>query len=223
MASPAEQANSILRRREMVESQLKARGIRHPQLLAAFMETPRELFIPEDRRHEAYDDCPVPIGFGQTISQPYVIALMIQELDVGPQHIVLDVGAGSGYQTALLARLAKHIYAMERLPQLTERAIGTLSGLGVSNVTLATQDGSLGWAAQAPFDRIICGAAAMDVPKPWIEQLADGGRIVMPLGAEHSQDLVLLERHGKDIRRRQLGGVRFVKLIGRGHGAWPED
>jgi protein-L-isoaspartate(D-aspartate) O-methyltransferase len=206
----------------MVEGQLKARGIRHARLLAAFLETPRELFIPPERQGEAYDDCPVPIGYGQTISQPFVTALMIQELDVQPQHVVLDVGAGSGYQTALLARLARHVYAVERIAELTERAICTLGSLGVSNVTLCTQDGSLGWAAQAPFDRIICGAAALEVPQPWIDQLTDGGRIVMPLGAEFAQTLFVIERCGQEIRRRQLCDVRFVKLIGRGHGAWPE-
>ncbi len=209
-------------RREMVEHQLRARGIRYPKLLEAFLDTPRERFIPTERQTEAYDDCPVPIGFGQTISQPYVVGLMIQELDAHPEHTVLDVGAGSGYQTALLARLAKWVYGVERIAELTDRAKQVLDSLGVANVTLCTQDGSLGWPEHAPFDRIICGAAALDVPPAWTEQLADGGRIVLPLGAEYAQMLVAVERHGSEIRRRQLCGVRFVKLIGRGDGAWPE-
>jgi len=207
----------------MVEGQLRARGITDRAVLEAFLATPRELFIPPEQRHQAYEDCPVPIGYGQTISQPYVIALMLQELTIQPTHLVLDVGAGSGYQTALLAALAKHVYAVERIAALTERAICTLGSLGIANVTLATQDGSLGWAAQAPFDRIICGAGAIDVPKPWIAQLADGGRIIMPVGGEHYQTLVLVERQADKISRRELCDVRFVKLIGRGHGAWPEE
>ncbi|MCJ7545053.1 MAG: protein-L-isoaspartate(D-aspartate) O-methyltransferase [Phycisphaerae bacterium] len=207
----------------MVDHQLRARSISCPKLLEAFMDTPRELFIPAERRGEAYDDCPVPIGFGQTISQPYVVALMIQELEVGPQHTVLDVGAGSGYQTALLARLAKQVYAVERIAELTERAREVLTGLGVANVTLCTQDGSLGWPEHAPFDRIICGAAAVEVPPAWVEQLADGGRIILPLGGEYAQTLVAVQRRGNQVRRQQLCGVRFVKLIGRGDGAWPEQ
>jgi protein-L-isoaspartate(D-aspartate) O-methyltransferase len=210
-------------RQEMVERQLRGRGISDPKLLEAFLQTPRELFIPPERRHEAYEDCPVPIGFAQTVSQPYVVGLMIQELEVQPQHTVLDVGAGSGYQTALLARLAKWVYAVERIPELTARAGEALDGLGLVNVTLRTGDGSLGWAEHTPFDRIICGAAALDVPPAWTEQLADGGRIVMPLGTEYAQMLVLVERRGRQITRRQLCGVRFVKLIGRGDGAWPEE
>jgi protein-L-isoaspartate(D-aspartate) O-methyltransferase len=213
----------LARRQEMVERQLRGRGISDPRLLEGFLETPREQFIPPERRHEAYDDCPVPIGFGQTVSQPYVVGLMIQELEVQPRHTVLDVGAGSGYQTALLARLAKWVYALERIPELTARAGEAMDGLGIVNVTLRTADGSLGWPEHAPFDRIICGAAALDVPPAWTEQLADGGRIVMPLGAEYAQMLVLVERRGRQITRRQLCGVRFVKLIGRGDGAWPEQ
>lgn len=212
----------LARRRDMVDRQLRFRGIGCPKLLAAFSETPRELFIPPERQHEAYDDCPVPIGFGQTISQPYVVALMIQELDVQPGHTVLDVGAGSGYQTALLARLARHVYAVERIAELADRAREVLAGLGVTNFTLGTQDGSLGWPEHAPFDRIICGAAALDVPQAWVDQLADGGKIVLPLGAEYAQMLVLVERRGERILRRELCGVRFVRLIGRGDGAWPE-
>ncbi len=219
---PAKEHNPSSPLEAMVEQQLRSRGIRDQAVLKAFLATPREMFLPPERIHQAYEDGPVPIGYGQTISQPYVIALMLQELDVQPTDKVLDVGAGSGYQTALLAALARHVYALERLEQLTERATDTLARLGISNVTLATRDGSLGWPAEAPFDRIICGAAAREVPQPWIDQLADGGRIVMPIGGEHYQTLVVVQRRGEKLARRELCDVRFVKLIGRGDGAWPE-
>ena len=208
-----------IKRQAMVRDQLKARGITQKAVLEAFANVPREIFLPPERQHEAYEDEPVPIGYGQTISQPYVVALMLQELDVKPHHTVLDVGAGSGYQTALLARLARHVYALERIADLTERAICALASLNVSNVTFYTQDGSLGWAPAAPFDRII-SAAAPDVPQPWIDQLVDGGRIVMPIGGEQFQTLVAIDKMGETTRRRRMCDVRFVKLIGRA--GWPE-
>jgi len=204
----------IAARRQMVANQLEARGIGTPSVLEAFGAIPRERFMPLEHRHEAYADRPVPIGQGQTISQPYIVALMVQELDPRPHHRVLDVGAGSGYQTAILARLARHVFALERIEELTERAIGVLGSLNISNVTVCTRDGSLGWAEEAPFDRIICGAAAPDVPATWIEQLAAGGRIVAPVGGLDVQTLLVVNKHGKTVRRRELCDVRFVKLIG---------
>ena len=204
----------------MVETQLRSRGITLAGVLEAFCQVPRERFVPPERQHEAYHDCPLPIGFGQTISQPYIVALMIQELDVQPHHRVLEVGAGSGYQTALLGRLAAHVYAVERIEALTERAIGALACLDIANVTFRTGDGSLGWPEEAPFDRIICGAGAPDVPQAWIDQLAEGGRIVLPVGGHDMQVLLAVDKEADKVRRREFCDVRFVKLIGRQ--AWPE-
>lgn len=204
----------------MVDKQLRARGIHDEAVLEAFAEVPRERFVPQDRRHEAYRDHPVPIGHGQTISQPYIVALMVQELAVEPHHRVLDVGAGSGYQTAILARLVAHVYAAERLNELTERAMDTLTALNVDNVTVCTLDASDGWPEEAPFDRIICGAAAPEVPAAWIDQIVDGGRIVAPVGGAYVQTLVAVDKHGGKVRRRAICDVRFVKLIGRD--GWPD-
>ncbi|MFA6132996.1 MAG: protein-L-isoaspartate(D-aspartate) O-methyltransferase [Phycisphaerae bacterium] len=218
---PEQQVHYEIQRSEMVRDQLKARGITDARVLEAFAVLPREMFVPPQREAEVYADHPVSIGHGQTISQPYIVALMVQVLDVQPHHTVLEIGAGSGYQTAVLARLAGHVYAVERLPALTEQAMCTLGALNVTNVTLATQDGSLGWPAQGPFDRIISGAAAPGVPQPWIDQLADGGKIVLPVGGEDAQTLLVLDRQGNAIRRREICDVRFVKLIGKV--GWPEE
>ncbi len=204
----------------MVAGQLKARGISDARVLAAFETVPRERFCPPELTEHAYEDQPLPIGLGQTISQPYVVALMVQELAVEPASRVLDVGAGSGYQTAILAALSRHVYAIERLEALAERAAAVLGSLNVNNVTFLTGDGTLGWPQEAPFDRIICGAAAPDVPQPWIDQLGDGGRIVVPVGGLDSQALLCLHRRGSEIIRRTISDVRFVKLIG--HAGWPE-
>ncbi|MHC4294609.1 MAG: protein-L-isoaspartate(D-aspartate) O-methyltransferase [Planctomycetota bacterium] len=216
-----EEAKLAAARQKMVSAQLKARGIHHERVLQAFENVPRDRFLPPHRKHEAYADRAVPIGCGQTISQPYVVALMLQELDPNADHRVLDIGAGSGYQTALLGRLVRKVFAVERIAELTERAEGILKEIGVSNVTLRTGDGTLGWDAEAPFDRIICGAAAPHIPEPWIEQLIDGGRIVVPLGGVEAQTIVVAEKIGNTIRRREVCDVRFVKLIGRE--AWPEE
>ncbi|HUS48502.1 MAG TPA: protein-L-isoaspartate(D-aspartate) O-methyltransferase [Phycisphaerae bacterium] len=203
----------------MVDVQLRSRQITSGGVLEAFSEIPRERFIPSNWQHDAYDDCPVPIGYGQTISQPYVVALMVQELHVDRGHRVLDVGAGSGYQTAILARLARHVYAVERIADLAERAMATLTALNVSNVTMCIGDGSLGWPEESPFDRIICGAACPEAPQPWLDQLADGGRIVLPAGGQDVQTLIVIERSGDELRRRSLCDVRFVRLIGKE--GWP--
>lgn len=202
-------------RRNMVETQLRRRGITDEAVLAAMEQVPRDRFIPAAHRRDAYEDYPLPIGCDQTISQPYVVALMLQELQVQPHHRVLDVGAGSGYQTAILARLAAHVFAVERISELTQRAGDTLDSLKISNVTFTTADGSLGWPEHAPFDRIISGAASPDVPQPWIDQLHDEGRIIAPVGARDVQTLLLVIKDRGKIRRRHLSGVRFVKLIGK--------
>ena len=204
----------------MVDTQLRGRGICDPAVLAAFEDVPREMFVPPDRVAEAYGDHPIPIGAGQTISQPYVVALMVQELAVQSTHRVLDIGTGSGYQTAILAKLAGHVYAIERIESLAKQACGTLARLGMDNVTLCVDDGSGGWPEEAPFDGIICGAAAPEVPQSWAHQLADGGRIVAPAGGESAQILAVIEKHGDELTRRDICDVRFVKLIGKQ--GWPQ-
>ena len=207
--------NFDLARHEMIERKLRPRGIVAPRVIEAMANIPRELFVPHELAHQAYADSPLPIGFGQTISQPYVVALMLQELAVGQTSRVLDVGTGSGYQAAILSRLAKHVFAIERIEQLTERAMTVLAAIGAGNVTLQTGDGSLGWPEEAPFDRIICGAGAPAVPDAWLAQLKDGGRIVMPIGPSESQILTAIDRKGDQCTTRPICDVRFVKLIGR--------
>lgn len=212
----------LAQRRQMVEEHLRARGIADSKLLSAFMAVPRERFLPASCLNEAYCDHPLPIGHGQTISQPLVVALMIRELCPQPHHRVLDVGAGSGYQTAILARMVSHVYAVERINELTERAIDTLAGTGADNVTVITADGTLGLPEEAPFDGIICGAAGPDVPQSWLSQLADGGRIVLPVGARDEQMLIVIQRNGETFTRREVCRVRFVKLIGQAGWRDPE-
>ena len=207
-------ANFAGQRELMVHRQLRGRDIHDERVLEAMAKVPREKFVlPSDAR-DAYGDHPLGIGCGQTISQPYIVALTAQELDVRPEHRVLDVGAGSGYQTAILAELAGHVFGIERITELTDRAAATLAEMGITNVTLTTGDGTLGWAEHAPYDRIVCGAAGPDIPPAWGEQLADGGRIVMPTGGAEVQTLIAADKHGKTITPRNICGVRFVKLIG---------
>jgi protein-L-isoaspartate(D-aspartate) O-methyltransferase len=209
-----DETNFAALRRAMVADQLAARGIHDRRVLAVMGELPRERFLPPERRHEAYGDHPVPIGAGQTISQPYIVALMTQELDVRPEHRVLDIGAGSGYQTAILARLAERVFAIERIESLARSARAVLGELGIDNVELKVGDGTLGWPEAAPFDRVLCGAAGPDAPGSWLAQLADGGRIVMPTGGREIQELVAIDRCGERATRRSICGVRFVRLIG---------
>ncbi|MBI5722834.1 MAG: protein-L-isoaspartate(D-aspartate) O-methyltransferase [Planctomycetes bacterium] len=215
-------SEDILRtaRQRMIRQDLAGRGINYPGLIEAFEAIPRELFIPPELRDQAYADHPIPIGKGQTISQPYIVAYMIQQLAPQPGQRVLDVGSGSGYQAAILSRLCGHVYGIERSEYLAERSIQTLCQLGITNATIRTGDGSLGLPDQAPFDRIICGAAAPDVPQQWIDQLAEGGRIVAPVGGQHVQELAIVEKLAGQIVRRPSCGVRFVRLIGRA--AWPD-
>ena len=207
------------RRALMVAQQLQARGIRDRRVLDAMGRLLRERFIPEEMRELAYEDRPIPIGHGQTISQPYIVGLMTQELAVEPGQRVLDIGCGSGYQAAILGLLAGQVYAVERVPELAAQARLALAQCGADNVTVVVGDGTLGLAEHAPYDRILCGAAGPEVPPAWLEQLLDGGRIVMPLGPPEQQELVAIEKRGGQILRRTLCGVRFVPLIGE-HG-WP--
>jgi len=203
----------VAARDRMVETQLARRDIRDPRVLDAMRAVPRHLFVPPEAVDDAYGDHPVPIGFGQTISQPYIVAWMVEQLRLTPASRVLEVGAGCGYQTAILARLAREVFAVELIDALTSRARATLDALGVTNVHLATRDGSLGWPEHAPFDAIVVAAAAREVPPALVDQLADAGRLIVPVGGEEFQTLRLVERRGADASIEDLVDVRFVPLI----------
>jgi protein-L-isoaspartate(D-aspartate) O-methyltransferase len=199
-------------RSRMIAEQLRARGIRDRRVLEAMDRVPRHLFIPAAERHEAYDDHPVPIGFGQTISQPYIVAFMTEALRVEPGHRVLEIGAGSGYQTAVLAELGATVYAVEVIDALAERARRLLEDLRYSSVHLRAGDGYEGWPAHAPYDRIIAAAAPDDIPPAFTEQLADGGILAIPLGA-FNQELRVIRRRGGKLDTIGTMPVRFVPLI----------
>lgn len=217
---PSSPDNSAAARHIMVAQQLRARGIRDERVLAAFHDVPRERFVPPEQQAQAYEDHPVPIGEGQTVSQPFIVAITLEALAMKGHERVLDVGAGSGYQTALLSRLAREVYAIERIKALTIRAGETLAELGIRNVQWRTGDGTLGWPEAAPFEAICCGAGGPVVPQAWLDQLADGGRLVTPVGERDVQELILLTRQGDRIDRRKLCDCRFVPLIGQQ--GWPE-
>ena len=202
-------------RRSMVERQLAARGIRDPRVLAAMGEVPREAFVPEHLREAAYDDGPLPIGEQQTISQPYIVALMIEAADVDPGDRVLEVGAGSGYAAAVLARIARRVYAIERHEMLAHAAQRRVADLGYDNLTVLAGDGSLGLPVHAPYDAILVAASCATAPEPLRQQLAVGGRLVVPVGGESLQSLRCVTRTGDDEwSEHDLGAVRFVPLIG---------
>lgn len=201
-------------RERMVENQIIRRGIRDKRVLDAMRQVPRHLFVPEDIRHLAYSDGPLPIGHGQTISQPYIVALMTELLELTGEEKVLELGTGSGYQAAILSCLAREVYSIERHPALAEQARKILTQLGYDNVMIRVGDGTLGWPEHAPYDAIIVTAAAPDVPQPLTEQLADGGRLVAPVGSRWSQMLVKVKRQGNKLTRKNLTPVAFVPLIG---------
>jgi len=209
-------------RERMLRDHIVARGVSDQRVLAAMAEIPRHLFVPENMRSQAYSDHALPIGDGQTISQPYVVARMTELLAVEAEHSVLEIGTGSGYQTAILARLARRVYSLERVGELARTALGRMRRLGLDNVKIQIFDGSVGWSEVAPFDRVMITAGAPRVPPPLLEQLAAGGRLLVPEGDRGLQRLVLYEkgRHGK-LRRHQGEGVAFVPLVGR-HG-WDAD
>ena len=204
-------------RHRMVTGQLRPRGIRDPRLLAAFESVPRHLFLPEAERPWAYEDGAQPIGHEQTISQPYIVALMTQVLSLTGSERVLEVGTGSGYQAAILSGLALEIHTLELIPELAARASHTLAELGLTNVQVHTGDGSLGWPAAMPYDAILVAAAAPRAPQPLLDQLADGGRMVIPVGAYGYQYLELWRRHGRIFDHEALLSVAFVPLRGK-HG-----
>ncbi|WP_353809343.1 protein-L-isoaspartate(D-aspartate) O-methyltransferase [Agromyces sp. SYSU T00194] len=200
----------------MIAWQLEPRGIRDRAVLAAMRAVPREAFLPDRLRESAYADHPLPIGDGQTISQPYVVALTAQAARIRPGHRVLEVGTGSGYAAAVLGRLADEVWTVERVPELAAGAAEALAATGAGNVHVVTGDGTRGLAEHAPYDAIVAAAAGPDVPPPWLEQLAAGGRIVMPLARGRSgQQLVRLTRRGLgDPDIEVLESVRFVPLVG---------
>ena len=200
-------------RAQLVET-LRAKGIRDLAVLKAVAETPRHLFVPESVRHRSYEDSALPIGGGQTISQPYVQARYLEVLDLKGTEKALEIGTGSGYQTALLSRLAETVFSVERLPALAQKARDILRMTGCRNVTVLVGDGTLGWRAFAPFDAILVSAASPDVPAPLIDQLSPGGRLVIPIGDRDQQVLTLIRRTEQGVEQRSLGDVRFVPLIG---------
>jgi protein-L-isoaspartate(D-aspartate) O-methyltransferase len=202
-------------RAEMVEHQLRRRGIRDERVLAAFLKVPRHKFVRPQDLWIAYDDYPLPIGYGQTISQPYIVALMTELLALKGDERVLEVGTGSGYQAAILAELAKEVITIERIPELARRAQRVLTDLGYRNVTVLVGDGSLGAPDFAPFDAIIVTAAAPHPPKALLEQLKDGGRLVIPIGDRTLQELIRFVRKGDEWQEEKHGPCLFVPLIGK--------
>jgi len=198
----------------MVERQIEARGVRDPRVLTAMREIPRHHFIPPPYDRGAYDDCPLPIGNGQTISQPYIVALMTELLRPKPEGNLLEIGGGSGYQAAVLAALAKHVTTIERIPAVADLAKRNLAALHICNVNIIVGDGTLGYPGSAPYDGILITAATPKIPVPLIEQLAEGGRLVAPLGGREVQELVVREKHDGRVTESFHGGVRFVPLIG---------
>jgi protein-L-isoaspartate(D-aspartate) O-methyltransferase len=203
-----------LARDKMVKNQLAARGIKDKNVLRAMGKIQRHLFIEEALIGEAYSDHPLPIGHKQTISQPYIVALMTEALELSGEERVLEVGTGSGYQTAILAELAEKVYTIERIRPLMEKARRLLAELGYANVIMKAFDGTLGWREYKPFDAIIVTAGAPEIPKPLMEQLADGGRMIVPIGDKFSQKLIRVKREMDDFEEEDYGGCRFVDLIG---------
>lgn len=199
----------------MLRWDLTGRGITDQNVLKVMMEVRREEFVPAAYQSQAYSDNPLPIGMGQTISQPYIVALMTQELRLNPNCEVLEIGTGSGYQTAILCKLAKKVYTIERFAQLSESAQAVLGRLGIGNVEFYIGDGSCGWPKKRSFDRIIITAAVPKMPQPLIEQLADGGVIVGPVGLSGIQELMVYEKKNSKISGKSVCGCRFVQLLGK--------
>jgi protein-L-isoaspartate(D-aspartate) O-methyltransferase len=202
-------------RETMVEYQIKARGVTDARVLAAMREIPRHLFVPEELAGEAYEDHPLPVGGGQTISQPYIVALMTSQLELNGNEKVLEIGTGSGYQAAILARLAKEVHSVELVPELAAKSRQTLKGLGIENVFVHSGDGSLGWKEAAPYDRIIVTAAAPSVPRELTDQLKIGGKLIIPVGERWNQVLEQWEKTGSGLEKRDILSVVFVPLLGK--------
>ncbi len=202
-------------RERMVEAQVMARGVHDERVLEAMRKVPRHLFVDEALRDQAYNDHPLPIAENQTISQPYIVGLMTESLELKGAEKVLEIGTGSGYQAAVLAELADRVFSIERFPELGYRANSVLRKLGYDNVIIRVGDGSLGWPDDAPFDGIMVTAGTPKIPQPLIDQLVMGGRLIVPVGDRTSQDLILVRRVPEGIRKTNLGGVRFVNLVGK--------
>ncbi|MBU1176094.1 MAG: protein-L-isoaspartate(D-aspartate) O-methyltransferase, partial [Alphaproteobacteria bacterium] len=201
-----------IRRDDMVDRQIRSRGILDAHVLAAMRDVPREAFVPAQLAEFAYDDTPLPIAAGQTISQPYIVAMMIAAAEVAPGQRVLDVGTGSGYAAAILSRIAAHVYSIERLPELAENAEKALNDLGYDNVDVRIGDGTLGWPEAAPFDAILVAAGGPDIPEALLEQLSEGGRLVMPVGERHRYQKLIRVRKAADAYVREELGVAVEHL-----------
>ena len=199
----------------MVEEQIVSRGIKDPRVIAAMKKVPRHLFVEEALQSQAYNDHPLPIGEKQTISQPYMVAIMTEALQLKEKEKVLEIGAGSGYQTAILAELAEKVFSIERIRSLAIKARQLLYELGYFNVEIKIFDGTHGWVEETPFDAIIVTAGAPDIPQPLLDQLAMDGRLVIPVGDAYVQDLMRVTKTKEGIKKEDLGGCRFVKLIGK--------
>jgi protein-L-isoaspartate(D-aspartate) O-methyltransferase len=202
---------------KMVDSQIRSRGVGDERLLKVIEMIPRHLFVDEGLINQAYNDNPLPIGERQTISQPYIVALMTEALELKGDEKVLEIGTGCGYQSAVLSKLVDRVFSIERIASLASRARTLLDSLGCFNVLIRVGDGTYGWKEESPFDAIIITAGAPDVPRPFLEQLAVGGRLVVPVGSQQSQTLLKLTRLSEDledIKKEDLGGCRFVNLVG---------
>ena len=206
-------ADLAAQRQRMVEQQLKPRGIKEERVLAAMAKVPREEFIPVDVRADAYEDGPLPIGYDQTISQPYVVAFMTEQLRPKPSDRVLEIGSGSGYQAAILAELVGEVYTIEIVEPLAKSAEATLQRLGYKNVHIKAGDGYNGWPEEAPFDAVIVTCAPEKVPQPLVDQLKDGGRMVIPVGERFAQQLYLLEKKNGQLKESVTLPVRFVPML----------
>jgi protein-L-isoaspartate(D-aspartate) O-methyltransferase len=204
-------------RNYMVDSQIAVRGVRDPRVLAAMRKVPRHLFMPRSFWDQAYNDYPLPIGEDQTISQPYIVALMTEIMELKDTDRVLEIGTGSGYQAAILAELVAQVFTIDRLASLAEQAREVLASLGYVNVKVRVADGTLGWPEEMPFEAIIVTAGAPQVPRPLVEQLALGGRLVIPVGDQFSQTLTCVRKIKEGVKYEYHGGCRFVRLIGQ-HG-----
>ena len=207
-------------REDMVRNQIEARGIKDPRVLAAFRKVPRHLFVSEALRDQAYGDYPLPIGEQQTISQPYIVAEMTQALELDPEDRVLEIGTGSGYQAAILAQIVYRVYTIERIRSLHIQARNLFDQLHYHNIVTRYADGTKGWRKESPFNAVIVTAGAPAIPDELVNQLVTGGRLVVPVGNQHTQELIKINRSKNDVQQTNLGGCRFVKLVGE-HG-WKE-
>lgn len=198
----------------MVEEQIVSRGIKDARVIESMRKVPRHLFVEEKLRDEAYTDRPLPIGHGQTISQPYMVAMMTEALELKGNEKILEIGTGSGYQTAVLAGITEHVYTVERLSELLARAREVLQRLGYDNISYKAYDGTLGWAEEQPFNAIIVTAGSPQIPAPLVEQLGEGGRMIIPVGEQYNQEIIRIVKQGGETMETSLGGCSFVPLLG---------